>query len=94
MRQGSGVMRLPRSGQLFTRISHYALPLMASSRNGFVNPEYLILIALTGIGVALVSPVLWSLMQSEPVSTWDWVGLGTGALMIGGCVAWFVKWNN
>lgn len=61
-------------------------------RNGFVNPEYLILIALTVIGVAAVVPVLWSLIQSEPVSTWDWVSLGTGSLMIGGCVAWCVVW--
>ncbi len=60
-------------------------------RNGFVNPEYLILIALTVIGVALAVPVLWSLIQGDPVSTWEWVGLGAGVLMIGGCVGWFVR---
>jgi hypothetical protein len=67
---------------------------MENRQRGFVNPEYLILIALMGIGAALVIPVAWSLIQSDPVSTWDWVGLGTGVLIIGGCVGWWVRWNT
>jgi len=61
-------------------------------QRGFVNPEYLILLALIGIGAALAIPVVWSLIQGEAVSTWDWVGLGTGTLMIGGSVGWWVMW--
>ena len=66
-------------------------PKIRKPRGGFVNPEYLIMLALVGIGVALVGPVVYALTQSAAVSTWDWVSLGAGALMIVACVVWYAR---
>ena len=63
------------------------------SRNGFVNPEYLIMLALIGIGAALASPVVYALIQGEAVSTWDWVSLGAGTALILACVGWYARMN-
>lgn len=60
---------------------------------GFVNPVYMILVALIGVGVALVIPGLQPFVEGEPASAWHWIELGAGTALIVACVAWYVRWK-
>ena len=58
---------------------------------GFVDPIYLILIAVATTGLALVVPALQPFLNGEPASAWDWASLVAGAALIAGSVAWYVR---
>jgi len=64
---------------------------MANEVVGFVNPEWLILMAVAAIGIALALPILEPLWDGTPITYWHWAGLGVGSALIAACVAWFVR---
>ena len=63
----------------------------ARRQRGFVNPEWLILIALFCIGIALATPIIEPLLHDKPISVWHWAGLGVGGALVAGCIAWIIK---
>ena len=64
---------------------------MPREQQGFVDPIYMILMALTGIGIALAVPLLEAWLKDEAITVWHWAGLGGGVALVAACVIYFVR---
>ena len=60
---------------------------------GFAQPEIMILIAMAGVGAALVIPGITQLIRHQPVTTGNGIGLAAGLLLIVLVPVLLVKWG-